>query len=89
METFVYILLAVSAFATVFVMGWQFGLFMQSINTSKDPLPPCSLYRDEKADFYKDYYGETKMNYSSPVWYEHDDLHKKSVNKNKKNRKKK
>ena len=55
MEYFVYILLAVCAFSSTFLTGWQFGLWMQGLADRK---AVRDLYSDDKAEFYNDYYGE-------------------------------
>ena len=55
MDYFLYILLAVCAFSSTFLMGWQFGLYLQGLADTK---AMRDLYRDEKADFFNDYYGE-------------------------------
>ena len=55
METFFFVLLGVMASFAVFIMGWQFGLYLQNITDTK---AMRDLYRDDKADFYNDYYGE-------------------------------
>jgi hypothetical protein len=62
MEYFAYILLAIGAFSTTFLMGWQFGLYLQGLADTK---AMRNLYSDEKADFYNDYYGEAKVKYGA------------------------
>ena len=80
METFGLILMGLGAFGSIFLLGWQFGLWMQTLDDRK---VMRDLYEDEKAEFYNDYYGEAKVKYGAS-----DDLHHHKP-KAKKNRKKK
>ena len=82
METFGLILMGFAMFAGIFLLGWQFGLYLQELGESKTVR---DLYDDEKAEFFNDYYGEAKVKYGAS-----DNLHHhKPKAKAKKNRKKK
>ena len=72
--------LAIGAFSTTFLMGWQFGLWMQSLDDRK---AVRDLYDDERAEFFNDYYGDVKVKYGAS-----DNLHHHKP-KAKKSRKKK
>lgn len=78
MDTFLLCVTGVCAMSFVFLAGWRFGLYLQSLADAKTVR---DLYRDEKAEFYNDYYGDAKVKYGTS-----DSLHH---HKPKKPRKKK
>ena len=61
MDYFLYILLAVCACSTTFLMGWQFGLWMQSLDDRKTMR---ELYTKDD-DFHNVYYADNKCKYTA------------------------
>jgi hypothetical protein len=61
MEYFIYILLAFAGFTSVFMLGWQFGLWMQSLDDRK---AMRDLYTKDD-DFHNVYYTDNKCKYTA------------------------
>jgi len=62
MEYFIYILLAFAGFTSVFMLGWQFGLWMQSLEDRK---VIRDLYTKDSDEFHNVYYTDNKCRYTS------------------------
>jgi len=62
MDTFAYLLLAFGAFSTTFIMGWQFGVWMQSLDERKEIR---DLYANDNEDFHNVYYTDNKCKYTA------------------------
>jgi hypothetical protein len=62
MDYFLYILLCVCAFSSIFLTGWQFGLWMQSLNDRKTMR---ELYTKKDDDFHNVYYADNKCKYTA------------------------
>jgi len=56
-----YLLLAVCAFSSVFLIGWQFGLWMQSLDDRK---AMRELYAKDD-DYHNVYYADNKCKYTA------------------------
>jgi hypothetical protein len=78
MDYFAYTLLCLGGFGSVFLFGWQFGLWMQSLDNRKEIR---DLYTKDD-DFHNVYYTDNKCKYTSSCC-------KSKPNKAKKNPKKK
>ena len=57
-----YLLLAVCAFSSVFLIGWQFGLWMQSLDDRKTMR---ELYTKKDDDYHNVYYADNKCKYTA------------------------
>ena len=62
MDYFLYILLCVCAFSTTFLLGWQFGLWMQSLDDRKIIR---DLYTKDNDEFHNVYYTDNKRRYTA------------------------
>jgi hypothetical protein len=62
MDYFAYALLCLGGFGSVFLLGWQFGLWMQSLDNREQIR---DLYTKDNEDFHNVYYTDNKCKYTA------------------------